>query len=480
MMEGLRDFGLSGVLARNAQVRGDALAYDGPQGTVSHAEHAAACRRLAAALAGAGIAAGDRIAVLSENRQEIYTLLGACAYLGAMLVPLNWRLAEAELAAQLADADVALVIADTPVPSGARRIDFAGLAALPALAGVEESGDRPLCMIYTAAVDGQARGAVLTGANLVAGAVQLVAAAGLTAEDRFLGNLPMFHIMAISFSLAVQIAGGATIIRPRFEAEDAARTIAAGATVMGSFPPMIASVLDAADAAGIDLAPLRRVIGLDAPDTIARLHRLPKARFWTGFGQTETAGFCTFADAGQAPGTAGWAGNLSTLAIHDETGSDTAPGQVGDIVLRGPAVMQGYWRREEETAQTFRGGWHHTGDLGRFDDGGRLVYAGRSPAKSLIKTGGENVYPVEVEQALCAHEEVSGACVFGRADPRWGEAVVAVCETASPALTEDALAEFVATRIARYKRPRHILLVPTLPRLADGRIDRAAAVALAD
>src|SRR5690606_10149048 len=147
----------------------------------------------------------------------------------------------------------------------------------------------------------------------------------------------------------------------------------------------------------------------------------------------------------------------------------------GEIVVRGPMVFQGYWGRESDNAETFRGGWHHTGDLGRYDDDGYLWYQGRSPAKELIKPGGENVYPGEVERTLCEHPDIVEAVVFGVPDPRWGEAVEAAC-VCRPGTSPDAqeVIAFVGGRIARYKKPARVHFLADPPRTQAGAIDRAA------
>jgi len=163
------------------------------------------------------------------------------------------------------------------------------------------------------------------------------------------------------------------------------------------------------------------------------------------------------------------------VLLVDDEDRPVAAGATGEIVVRGPMVFAGYWGLEDDNAFTFRGGWHHTGDMGRFDDEGFLWYAGRSPAKELIKPGGENVYPAEVERALREHPEVREAVVFGVSDAQWGEAVKAVCvRTPGSQLVAESLIEFVGQRIARYKKPKHVVFVEALPVSAAGAPDRAA------
>ena len=169
----------------------------------------------------------------------------------------------------------------------------------------------------------------------------------------------------------------------------------------------------------------------------------------------------------------------ASIAVVDEGDRPVPLGETGEIVVRGPGVFEGYWNCPDDTAATFRNGWHHTGDNGALDADGYLWYRGRSAAKELIKPGGENVYPAEVEAALKAHAAVAEAVVFGVPDKEWGEAIKAVCilHAGSVATTEE-ISAFVAGRIARFKRPKHLVLTSDLPRLDDGRIDRIKAKAL--
>jgi long-chain acyl-CoA synthetase len=175
------------------------------------------------------------------------------------------------------------------------------------------------------------------------------------------------------------------------------------------------------------------------------------------------------------PGAAGKPLPLIRVRCVDESGDDVPTGKVGEIAVQGPVVFAGYWNDPDATDYTFRHGWHHTGDLGKFDAEGFLYYAGRKPEKELIKSGGENVYPAEVEQVLIDLPEVAAACVIGIPDAKWGEAVKAVIEL-SPGMTmtADQVSTAVAERIASYKKPRYVEFVEALPRGADGEIDRQA------
>jgi acyl-CoA synthetase (AMP-forming)/AMP-acid ligase II len=265
------------------------------------------------------------------------------------------------------------------------------------------------------------------------------------------------------------------VVLPRFDPEAAVRHIQRDrVSVVATFPPMLTSLLDAAAAVGADLSSLRAVAGLDAPETIGRLESMcPGATFWIGYGQSEVTGFVTTAPFRDGPGSAGRPAFLNAVSVVDDLDRPLPAGETGEIVVRGPMVFKGYWNCAADNELTFRGGWHHTGDLGRFDEAGLLWYAGRSPAKELIKPGGENVYPAEVEKVLMEHPAVVEAAVIGVPDAQWGEAIkaICVCRPDQP-VTAEALIEFVGGRIARFKKPKHVTFVPALPKTPAGAIDR--------
>jgi long-chain acyl-CoA synthetase len=338
------------------------------------------------------------------------------------------------------------------------------------------ASDDPFCVLATAAVDVVPRGAVLSHRNLIASNVQEIAGLGLRPEDRSLCALPLFHVAGIGHALAHLHAGAANVVLPRFDAAASVELIDRwGVTHIADFPPVLAQTLDAAEAVGSKLESLRHVTGLDSPQTMERLHQATGATFWTGFGQAETTGMVTMQNARERLGCAGVPTELAIVDLVDDYDRPVPVGEPGEIVVRGPLVFLGYDRDAEATAHAARGGWHHTGDVGRFDDEGRLDYVKRKAEKELIKPGGENVYPAEVETVIVELPGVSHACVFGVPDPTWGEAIRAVVEIdgeAGARLTPETVIEHVGARIARYKRPRHVELVDRLPRSADGAIDR--------
>jgi long-chain acyl-CoA synthetase len=498
---GLRSSGLVDVIRRNAAIFPERTAFVFSDHPVSHADYSRRVERLAAALSALGLVAGDRIAVLSDNNPEFVDLYGAAAWIGAMLVPINWRLSADEIAYIVGDADPKLVVTDAAHHAVflAARPEFRGVAhwigigfgAAPfvsledclsteAVAPSPQAGDGALVMIHTAAVDGRPRGALVSQAGLLANAMQAIHAWSVNENDVCYAPLPLFHIAGLNLLLTCLCAGAASVVVPRFDAQEGVRLISsAKVTLLVEFAPMLGALLDVAGD-GQSLASLRIVTGLDTPETIARFEAAcPRARFFVAFGQTETSGFVTMASFRERPGSAGRPVLLTSVAVVDESDRAVPTGDSGEIVVRGPGVFEGYWNRPDDTATTFRSGWHHTGDNGAFDADGYLWYKGRSPAKELIKPGGENVYPAEVETALKAHPAIADAVVFGVPDMEWGEAIKAVCVLhAGTIANPDEIAAFVAGRIARYKRPKHLVFAEALPRLDSGRVDRAKTKAL--
>jgi acyl-CoA synthetase (AMP-forming)/AMP-acid ligase II len=240
----------------------------------------------------------------------------------------------------------------------------------------------------------------------------------------------------------------------------------------------LGAILDAQEKSGADITSLRAVMGLDAPETIERYQKVTGGRFYNMYGQTETSCLTTMGRYDDCPGSAGRPIPLGLVVLVGDDDQAVPAGEVGEITLTGPMVFKGYWNLDEDNAHTFRNDRHHTGDLGRFDENGFLWYAGRKPEKELIKPGGENVYPAEVEKVILDHPAVAQTVVFGVPDPKWKEGIKAVCVLATgQTITAKDLIEFVGNRIARYKKPQYVQFVDSLPQ-RDKAIDREAVKAL--
>lgn len=491
----MRTFSVYDLFVRNAETHPEHTAIVEAQRRIDHRNLLVNVNWLAAGLAAQGIEKGDRIAVLAHNHYRFLVLFGAAAALGAVVVPINWRLSEAEILHILEDADPGILVTDAehgakfkePVrrarpeillihmdASAVKEKCIDDIMSSETVSPAAVEADDPFCIIYTAAMDGKARGAVLSHGNLISANMQIIAAMGLSDADAYLNMLPMFHITGINLALSVMHAGGKNVVVKKFDESETLRmTETEGVTLWGTFPPMLSRLLSAIKDSGPAPAALKYVVGLDGPEPIAELEDRTNAKFWILYGQTETSGFVTFSPASLKPGSAGKATLLSRLRLVDDAEQAVPAGEVGEITVQGPLVFQGFWKKAADNARTFRNGWHHTGDLGMLDKSGYLFFKGRKPEKELIKPGGENVYPAEVEAVILTHPAVTETCVIGVPDPKFGEGIKAVCVlTEGQRLTLEELAEFVAARIARYKKPQYAEFVAELPKTSDGAVDR--------
>jgi acyl-CoA synthetase (AMP-forming)/AMP-acid ligase II len=480
----------------NAKKAGSEAAIIDSDRSITHAEFLERVDRLAAGLVRSGIEKGDRICILAQNSIEYFDLYGACAKIGAIAYPINWRLSAEEVVQVYKLADPQMLAVESMYTSVVEGLDLGALRAAVLMgpgsadgftpiddlyiedddAAHEVDADDPFVIISTAATAAVPRGAILTHGNMISAGEITIEALGLSSSDRHLAALPLFHITGLGLSLAAAQAGGANVVTEAFDPALSAQMIDKHAvSLLASFPPVLTMLLEARQASGVQWDSLRFVMGLDAPDTIQRLLTETKAQFWTGFGQSETSGVVTMTNVMERPGSAGRAVPGVEVVCLNDLGEEVPAGESGEIAVRGPLVFAGYWRDPDATDFASRHGWHHTGDLGKFDTDGYLYYVGRKPEKELIKSGGENVYPAEVERIIQELPEVAAVCVIGVPDEKWGEAVKAVVELVPGETISDLqLADAVATRIAAFKKPRYVDFVEKLPRTPDGDVDRAA------
>lgn len=488
----MRTYSLYDVYARNSSLFAEDTALVENDKRISFRTLHSDVVRTAGKLRDKGVQSGDRVAVLTMNRTGFLVLLGALAKLGAIMVPLNWRLSLGELHYILKDSSSSLLFSDeTHAETAGDLSTTLGIEMFDLQTWLDDgAGDEnekrilvgcnseitsetPVVIIYTAAVEGRPRGAVLSHGNLIAANMQVIVSMGLGGNDVNLNMLPLFHITGLNLALATMQVGGTNVIIEKFdENQTLALTKEERVTIWGSFPPILSRVMEAMDAGGHDVSTLKYVVGLDGPDGIASLEEKTDAKFWILYGQSETSGFVTFSEASEKPGTAGRQGCITSFGLVDEDDQFLDPGEIGEIVVRGPLVFQGYWNLDKVNEKTFRSGWHHTGDLGMVDEDGYLHYKGRKPEKELIKPGGENVYPAEVEAVILEHEAVEAVSVIGVPDPQFGEGIKAICVLKEgKQLDKEGLIGFVGSQIARYKKPRYVEFVHSLP-MKEGEIDR--------
>ena len=493
---GLHDYGIYQLIKRNARVLNDRIALISGDQKIGHRQFLEKVNRLACGLMGVGLKRGDRIGVLALNSLEYVYLYGAAAKIGAIMLPINWRLnsEEVEYAISAGSPKVIFVGSEfqAMVTSLLPKIGFIAksysigpsdenFAAFTDLMEYGEicpecdvSSEDPYVIIYTAAIHGKPRGATLTHQNIIFSNLQSMYLWHLTKEDVHILMLPLFHLAALSIALCVIQAGGSNVILPKFDADLAVHHIQEDkVTIFAEFAPMLTNIMDKVQEGNYDLSSVRNVLGLDQTETIKRFEEISGATFWIGYGQTETSSQLSLGPYFERPGSTGPLAYISEVEIMDDFGNILETGELGEIVVRGPMVFKGYWNLPKENEYTFRDGWHHTGDIGRFDEDGYLWYEGRKADKELIKPGGENVYPAEVEKVILEHPLIVEVSVIGVPDRQWGEAIKAICVLRNgESLAEVELIEFVEERIARFKRPKYVEFVYDLPKTEDGSIDR--------
>jgi acyl-CoA synthetase (AMP-forming)/AMP-acid ligase II len=285
----------------------------------------------------------------------------------------------------------------------------------------------------------------------------------------------LFHVGGLFMATGAFHGGVLNVNMSKFDPTQAVTLIEEKkVSVMFDFSPILGSVLEAAEKSGQDISSLQHVIGLESPDVIEKFQETVGGTFYCMYGQTETSAIATYGRYSDKPGSAGRTIPLADVRLVDDDDHPVPTGEVGEIAVKGPMVFNEYINLPEDTAHALRGGWHHTGDLGRFDEEGYLWYEGRKAEKELIKPGGENVYPAEVENVILEHPDVEKTVVFGVPDPKWKEGIKAVCQLkAGQHLEPREVIDFVGARIASFKKPQYVEFVSGIPLLEDGSPDRA-------
>ena len=467
------------------------------QRTLTYAEFAERIRAMARGLKhGLGVGRGDRVAFLGYNHPDFLTLLFACARLGVMMVPLNWRLATAENAYILRNAGVETVLATAAFAAEAQRLaevvagvrlvavdgERPGMVALDELLGTGgDAGNphvdlgNPLLVVYTSGTTGRPKGAVLRQEALFWNALNAAHMHDLTSRDHVLTVLPLFHVGGLNIQTTPALHAGAEVtLLDRF---DAGRTLEAIArlrpTLTVLVPATMRALIEHPQWEATDLSCLRMIACgsqvVPRPLLDAFNDRgVPAAQV---YGSTETCPIAVYQRAGDAlakPGATGKVALHAELRLIDRQGREVPPGEPGEVLVRGPNVMFEYWGDEAATRQALVEGWLHTGDIGYLDAEGDLWIVDRK--KDVVISGGENIYPAELEAVLHEHRGIRDAVVVGRPDTRWGEVPVAVVVRGDPGLTEEAVLALFEGRLARFKHPRAVVFMDELPRNAMGKV----------
>ena len=495
---GLNDFTIYDLINRNAVSFRDRTAWfeADDNRAITFFQYKEMVDRLSNGLQKAGIKKGDRIGVLGKNSLEYFLLYGAAAALRTIILPINWRLSADEIIYNLNDCEPVILFVDSEYQeliksskdelSSAQKYynlkpqhgDFLDFDSLMDNQGNFEAADvyndDGFVIIHTAAVEGRPRGALLSHGNLLCANLHLNYCFGLTLEDVHLNLLPLFHMGGLFMATNSFQAGALNVNMSKFDAQKAVELIEEKkVSLMFDFSPILSSILEQHEKTGRNIKSLRAVMGLDTQETIEKYQKLTGGTFYCIYGQTETTGLVTMGRYNDRPGSAGKMVQIGKVRLVDDYDRLVPAGQVGEITMKGPLIFKGYWNLPVDNEHTFRGGWHHTGDLGRFDEDGFLWYEGRKAEKELIKPGGENVYPAEVEKVILQHPAIDKTVVFGVPDPKWKEGIKAVCQLkAGQNLAARELISFVSERIASYKKPQYVEFIKDFPSLKDGSTDR--------
>ena len=499
---------LGDVIERNARYFPGKTAVVFEERRVTFAEFAARVRRCANALSSGGLQRQARFAILAQNCLEYFEAVGAAERAGFIAVTLNWRLSAQELAQIVADATPTVLIFEQQFSAQAESLRRQGgsierfivigaatdwaesydaaLAAAPDAAPLTRpEPDDGVYLIYTSGTTGKPKGVLLSQRAILSAAISISWENGVRPSDRMLIVMPLFHIGGKINQLANMVAGATIFLHRTFDPIAILRCIEQERITSAHFAPiMVRGLLDCPDLAHLRKETLRDIQYASAPMSVAQLREAMAAFgpiFTQVYGMTEcVVGTILHAHEHRPDGTAAQARRLASagqpffdhaIAVVRPDGSDCAPDEIGDILIRGPSLMTGYWNNSAATVEALRDGWMHTGDVGFFDSEAFLFIVDRK--KDMIVSGGENIYSREVEEALLTHPAVLQAAVIGVPDSRWGESIKA-CVVLRPgcAVIADELIQHCRDQIASYKKPRSFDFLTELPRLFNGKVDK--------
>ena len=470
---------------------------------LTYAALARRVRQAAARFAALGIAEGDIVAFLGYNNPDMLVTLFACARLGAMLMPLNWRLAPPEHARVLGHCRPRMVLIEESFLANTRELRDAHPAATWIVIGdipaadqawgssedeparertraPTDEGNLPILLCHTSGSTGGPKAVILTQSALFWNCVNSAHMHDLTGADRVLTTLPMFHVGGLTIQTVPALHAGACVtLHARFDPLATIETIERERITLAVLvPAQLVAMMEHPRWADADLSSLRSITtgSTIVPESFVRRVNARGLRLIQVYGATETCPIATYLraeDSDRKAGAAGLPALHCEVRVVDDDGNELPTGRHGEIVVRGPNVMRGYWNAPQATAAALRDGWYYSSDIGHFDDEGYLHVVSRK--SDMIISGGENIYPAELETILAECPDIREACIVGQRDQHWGEIVVAVVALQPSARMSEAdvLALFTG-RIARYKHPRAVRFVDALPRTELGKIKRSA------
>jgi fatty-acyl-CoA synthase len=491
----MRNAGLGSWPARRAAMSPGRTAMIFGERRTTYAELHERISRLAAALHGAGVRRGDRVAYLGPNHPSFVETMFATWTLGAIFVPLNFRLTQPEITYQLEHSGAVALIHALPVSTevgikvSTETLD--GFLAAPGTFDAETGHDDVACILYTSGTTGHPKGAMLTHGNLIWNCYNLLVCVDVASDEMTLVSAPLFHVAALNQCLLPTFLKGATsVIMPGWDVDGCFDAIARHRiTWMFGVSAMFAGLSRSPRWASADLTSVRCLMtgGASVPEALIRTYQDRGLAFCQGYGMTETAPGATFLEARESREHLGSAGlpvffTDVRCVRPDSTPADPGlasagpgltpadPGEPGEVLVRGPHVSPGYWNDPAATAAAFTGdGWFRSGDLAVVDDQGHYRIVDRT--KDMYISGGENVYPAEVEAAIFEHPAVAEAAVVGVPDEKWGEVGRAfVVPVPGAPLSAADIPAFLADRLARYKIPVYVDVIDDLPRTGSNKV----------
>ncbi len=465
----------------------------------NYREMNARSNRIANALKALKIKKGDRVALLMMNSNEFMELFFAIGKLGAIGVPLNWRLVPDELAFILKDSGAKALVYDEEFEDAVEDLHGRGrhgtkvkrwvclgepakfarsyteitASASDSEPPVVASDDDELYIMYTSGTTGLPKGVIHTHNSVMWGNLTALATADLRYKDRYMIMLPLYHVGALNPMTSNLHVGGTAVVMRAFDANECWKIIEREKiTTMLAVPAMLNGMQQVPEKDQVDFSSLRWCMSGAAPVPVSLIETYADMgiEIHQVYGLTETCGPSCLISPDDAIVKAGSTGKPffhTSVRVVDEKGKDTAPDEIGEVLVKGRHVMKGYWNRPNATKETIRNGWLHTGDLASMDAEGYVYIQDRK--KDMIISGGENIYPAELENVILSHPKVKDVAVIGQPSKRWGESPLAVVVKADESLTEDEVLKWCEGKLARFKQPRGVVFVDEIPRNPTGK-----------